>query len=81
MLIIRQGDTRIAPHAMSIINTKPETLATDIAEGTMIDVLARTIVIQVADSTVVLCERLAIGFAIVVDTALACWLQGPTPHT
>jgi hypothetical protein len=69
MLIIRQGDTCIASHAMSIINTKPETLATDIAEGTVVDVLARTIVIQVADSAVVLCERLAIGFTLFIDTA------------
>jgi hypothetical protein len=65
---------------MSIINTKPETLATDIAKGAVINVFARTIVIQVADSAVVLCEWLAIGFASLIDTALSSGLKGPAPH-
>jgi len=79
MIIIGKTNAGIAMHTMTIINAQSLARSTDIAKGTMINVLFG-IIVEIANATKVTGKARILGFATLIDTGLAGWLETGTFH-
>ena len=57
MLVISKRNTRIAPHAMPVVDSKSFPNPADVAKWTMENVFVWSIIVEIAQFAEVLCER------------------------
>ena len=67
-------------HAMTIVNTKALSKATAVAIGTVKNLFVRRVIIQVANATKILGERLSPRFTICIEASILCWLKSLAFH-